>query len=644
MKSVLPAAYRFCRLRSAASLTLSALLILLSACSRSPTEGPIGDGAPAAAGDLCPTALVMSPNGESLYIACAAARQVQVFDTRQRKVTRRFAVPGKASGLALTRDGRRLFVACASPGSQVYALDTGSGKIRTTFTAGHTALSPVLSPDGQTLFVCNRFNDTVSAFDLRQERPLWQVAVAREPVSAVLTPDGRYLLVGNHLPAGRSDVPYVAATISVVDVAQRRVVKELHLPNGSINLRQMASSPDGRFACVALDVGRFQVPVTHLGRGWVNTSAVAIIDLGALEVLNTVLLDDPDHGAANPWAIAFSGDGRWLYVTHAGTSELSIIDFPALLKKLAALPATPPVASVKDSDASSRFAADVPNDLSFVYGLRQRVPLRCRGPRAVAIAGTCAYVAGYFSDSIEVVNLSNAGAVAEAYELGPAHELTVLRRGEMYFNDATICFQGWQSCASCHDDDARVDGLNWDLLNDGIGNPKDTKSLVLSHQTPPVMSLGVRSTAELAVRSGIQNSLGVSLPEEVAAAMDEWLKSLQPAPSPRLVDGRLSEAARRGEKLFRSADTGCANCHDSDLFTDLRSYNVGTQNAFDKEDKEFDTPTLRELWRTAPFLHDGSAGTIRDVLTARNPKDEHGKTSQLTPQQLDDLAEYLLSL
>ena len=65
---------------------------------------------------------------------------------------------------------------------------------------------------------------------------------------------------------------------------------------------------------------------------------------------------------------------------------------------------------------------------------------------------------------------------------------------------------------------------------------------------------------------------------------------------------------------------------------------------FDKEDKEFDTPTLRELWRTSPYLHDGSAATIRDVLTARNPKDEHGKTSQLTAQQIDDLAEYLLSL
>jgi hypothetical protein len=35
---------------------------------------------------------------------------------------------------------------------------------------------------------------------------------------------------------------------------------------------------------------------------------------------------------------------------------------------------------------------------------------------------------------------------------------------------------------------------------------------------------------------------------------------------------------------------------------------------------------------------------MRDVFTTRNPKDQHGKTSQLPPGQVDDLAAYLLSL
>src|ERR1051325_6974542 len=144
------------------------------------------------------------------------------------------------------------------------------------------------------------------------------------------------------------------------------------------------------------------------------------------------------------------------------------------------------------------------------------------------------------------------------------------RRGEFYFNDASICFQGWQSCASCHSSDARVDGLNWDNLNDGMGNPKNAKSLLFAHQTPPSMWLGVRSNATVAVRAGIRNSLFTVQPAEVADAIDAYLKSLKPIPSPRLVPGRLSPGAERGRKLFSSEAVGCADCHKGALFKDLK--------------------------------------------------------------------------
>jgi cytochrome c peroxidase len=242
--------------------------------------------------------------------------------------------------------------------------------------------------------------------------------------------------------------------------------------------------------------------------------------------------------------------------------------------------------------------------------------------------------------------------------------MTLVRKGEFYFHSATICFQGWQSCSSCHPGDARADGLNWDLLNDGVGNPKNTKSLLLAHQTPPVMWLGVRETAETAVRAGIKHILFTKQPEEVAQAIDEYLKSLKPIPSPYLVpvgndvrnltsssatadtnsaaEWRLSPSAQRGKRLFIHA--GCAACHPPPLFTNLQQYDVGTRAPFDKPTDKFDTPTLIELWRTAPYLHDGSAATLREVLTTRNPKDQHGRTSNLSPKELDDLCTYLLSL
>ena len=593
--------------------------------------------------DLSPAALVASPDGKTLYIACATGNQVLRFDTTKAVVTDRWPMPPSPSGVALSADGRRLAVTCSAPASTVHIVETASGKTLKSIAAGYSAVSPVFSLSGELLFVCNRFNDSVSFFDLRSGKELARVAVRREPISAALTRDERFLLVANHLPQGRNDVPYVAATVSVIDVDQRKVVKELRLPNGSINLRQITVSPDGKYACVTLTQGRFQLPVTQLSRGWVNTSMLAIIDLAAMEVLNAVVLDDVMRGAANPWAAAWAADGQVLCVSHAGTHELSLIDFPGLVRRITTLPAVAPLVALTN-DSSSHSAIEVPNDLAFLRGLRRRVRLKGNGPRAVVIVANHVFAASYFSDTLDRVELDARKPVAESLPLRPPHEASLLRRGEMYFNDATLCFQGWQSCASCHDDDGRVDAINWDLVNDGAGNPKDTKSLVWSHRTPPSMSLGIRATAEIAVRSGIQNSLEATQPEEVAKAMDEWLKSLQPAPSPHLVAGKMSPSAKRGERLFFSSEVGCANCHVPPLFTDLRSYDVGTQNPYDQEARDFDTPTLRELWRTAPYLHDGSAATLRQVFTTSNPQDHHGTTSQLKPQGLDDLAEYLLEL
>jgi cytochrome c peroxidase len=261
----------------------------------------------------------------------------------------------------------------------------------------------------------------------------------------------------------------------------------------------------------------------------------------------------------------------------------------------------------------------------------------------LAVAGSKIYVAEYFSDSLAVVDLdAGPGAPVTAIALGQKPRLTAVRRGELLFNDATICYQHWQSCASCHPD-GRSDALNWDLLNDGVGNPKNTKSMLLAHQTPPAMSEGVRLTAEAAVRSGLTHILFADRPEDQAAAIDEYLKSLRPMPSPHLVDGQLSPAAQRGKKLFESQHVGCHACHPAPLYTDLKVYRVGSRGPADYVDA-FDTPTLVEVWRTAPYLHDGRYATIRELLV----EGQHGRgeagAAALSQQDLADLVAFVLSL
>jgi len=74
----------------------------------------------------------------------------------------------------------------------------------------------------------------------------------------------------------------------------------------------------------------------------------------------------------------------------------------------------------------------------------------------------------------------------------------------------------------------------------------------------------------------------------------------------------------------------------------MNRYNVGTGVTSEK-DKELDSPTLVEIWRTAPYLYDGRAVTMEEVLTKHNQGDKHGKTSDLKPEQIKDLSEYIMS-
>jgi len=73
------------------------------------------------------------------------------------------------------------------------------------------------------------------------------------------------------------------------------------------------------------------MPTTQLERGWMNTNAKTLIDLATLKLINTVLLDNVDSGAANPWGAAWTADGKTVVVAHAGTHEISVVDIPGLL-------------------------------------------------------------------------------------------------------------------------------------------------------------------------------------------------------------------------------------------------------------------------------------------------------------------------
>ena len=73
---------------------------------------------------------------------------------------------------------------------------------------------------------------------------------------------------------------------------------------------------------------------------------------------------------------------------------------------------------------------------------------------------------------------------------------------------------------------------------------------------------------------------------------------------------------------FHSERIACHKCHPAPLYTDLKRHGVGTRSPYETEDR-FDTPTLVEVWRTAPYLHDGRHTTIKELLV----EGQHGNTA-----------------
>ena len=587
---------------------------------------------------LSPSAIVADKAGKTLYVAEHTANQVAVFDIAAGSVKKVYSLLSPPGGLSISPDGLHLYVTGASPAGKVYVIDLPSGEIENEIAVGHTPVSPVVSPDGKLLYVCNRFSNTVSVIDLAAGKEAAVIRVPREPVDAALSPDGKWLLVANLLPAGPANVDYVAARVSIIDTGSRKLVRNVSLPSGSTAVRSICLSPDGRHAYAVHIRAHFQLVTIQLDQGWMNTNVLSVIDVVKQDVVKTVVLDEIDLGAANPWDIVCTGNGQYLVVAHAGTHEISVIDRASLHARLEKIPA----AGMRPERLSGWRTALTAPDFSLLRGIRRRVKLAGDGPRGLAIVGTTVYAAEYFSDSIGVAEVGpEATGSVRSLALGENRPMTIERRGEMFFHDASRSFQHWQSCSTCHPSEGRPDGLNWDLLNDGVGNPKNVKSLLLAHRTPPAMITGIRDRAETAVRAGFKYVLFAPRPEADARTVDAYLKSLQPVASPYLVNGKLSAAAGRGRQVFHKAR--CHYCHPAPLHTGLAKADVGTGTGSDAHG-EFDTPTLIEIWRTAPYLHDGRAKTIREVLTTQNPDDAHGITSGLTEHEVDDLVEFVLSL
>ncbi len=553
-----------------------------------------------------------------IYVAEFSSKKIKCIDLDTYKTKAEFEFELAPKAIAITK--KKLLTVCSYSKGELVISDLKRLKAETRIEVGHGASDVVVSPDGKMAYVSNQFSNDVSVVDLSAKKEINRIPVLRQPMVLEIARDGKHLFVANFLTANRADVDTVTAEVSIINVEKNKVIKNIPLANGSNALRGICLSADGKYVFISHNLGRFQVPTTQLEQGWMNTSALSVIDAVSLEFVAAILLDDPESGAAGSWGVDCTPDH--ILVAHSGTHDFSVIDYPKFIKKLL---------ETEDKDVLSY-------DLLFLSGIRERIEVTGNGPRIIKGSGSDVYVANYFSDQIEIIDLDNP-VVADYKDLVLNKNLSndSVRLGEIFFNDATYCFQGWQSCNGCHPNEARTDGLNWDLLNDGMGNPKNCKSMLHAHVTPPAMISGIRPDAETAVRAGFRHIQFAQVDDSHARAVDQYLESLRPVPSPKLIDGKLSSLAKKGKAVFEKQN--CVMCHPAPLYTDMKIHELGEVGQFDKQNK-WDTPTLIEVWRTGPYLHDGRSASIKEVFAV----EKHGIWSEISHDDIEALSEYVLSL
>jgi DNA-binding beta-propeller fold protein YncE len=311
-------------------------------------------------------------------------------------------------------------------------------------------------------------------------------------------------------------------------------------------------------------------------------------------------------------------------------------------------------------------------------------------PQGLALSpdGRLLFVHGFTSRTVRVYDVRDlsrpAAPLADVATVAAEALAADVALGQRIFyasRDPRMSRTSYLSCASCHQD-GEGDNLVWDFTQRGEGlrntiplrgrggalhgpmhwsaNFDEVQDFEHDIRGPQggagfladdVFHGGGRDAPLGAPKAGLSPEL------DALAAYVGSLRAFGPSPTRRPADPAWVASWTRGRDLFRGAAAGCATCHagprmtDSAFGPDGRTpllHDVGTLSPgsgmrLGGPLPGIDTPTLLDLWRTAPYLHDGSAATLRDVLVARNRGDRHGRTSALTTAQLNDLETFLLA-
>lgn len=503
-------------------------------------------------------------------------------------------------------------------------LTPSTGSLRQTI-ALPTASRPyaiAFSPDGRAAYVTLQGTGRLLKLDLAG-RIVGELHLGPKPRGIAMTGDSRRILVSRFIS------PPDEGEVYEVDAATFRVVRTFDLafdpgPDTERSGRGLPNylgtvriSPDGQRALVPSKKDNLARGVFRDGRELTFDTMVRTI-VSQLDLAHNTedldaRIDINDRDMAQ--AVHFSPVGDVFFVAVQGSNRVEIYNTVtgALLGGM--ITGLAPQGLAMNRDGSKLY---VQNFMS----------------RTVSIFDTTAIV--------KAVN-NTAPRLAEVSTVARETLSTAVLRGKRIFynaDDRRMNRDGYLSCASCHLD-GESDGQVWDFTQRGEGL-RNTISLVgragLGHGRvhwsanfdeiqdvendirEDFLGTGFLSATQYTQTSNPLGARKAGLSADLDA-LAAYVTSLATVPrSPyRNTDGTLTAAGQAGKALF--ANLNCQRCHQGATFTDSQRHDVGTIQGSSGlglgeplPGKGFDTPTLKGLWDSAPYLHNGQAATLHEVL------------------------------
>jgi YVTN family beta-propeller protein len=504
-------------------------------------------------------------DGRLLVTANMLNNTVSVVDPGQAVVLSEIAVGKDPRTITVTPDNARAVVVNRGDGT-VSVIDLVTQSVSATYPVG-TLPYGIVSADNETAYIALQGEDAVVRLDLNSGTLTDRLKTGNSPAGLALWGD---LLYVSHLWSG---------DLSLIYLPQLRVIETVAA--GEDTALSQSIAIDTQRGLAYLPQTRLNTQNRSLTFDTTVFPVVNVFDLTDLSAQHRaqLTLDTADRPVNMPFAAVIDGQRRWLYVANAGSNDVSVIDL-----------------------TSGLGVNHIP------VGANPRTLLLSRN------AGTL-YVHNMIEGTITLVD-TNTFAIIDDIPVSVLNIPSDVYIGAQLFHtsaDPRLSADEWISCASCHFD-GQSDGRVWLGYIEG---PRNTP-LLYNLADYPFYNAGGSwdevADVELKIRD-LQAGTGLIevMPNPPLGdphsglspdldTLTAYLFTLQGPAAPKTSDVAQIE---RGQQLFE--ELNCASCHAGAAGIDGQRHDVGTGG-------EFVTPTLRWLWLSAPYFHDGSAPELIDVF------------------------------